>query len=120
MRRSIEAGLGWTVKLDKKDFVGKAAIAAAKAAGPTRKLIGFEMRGRGVARDGYPVLDADGANIGHCTSGGPSPTLGTSIGLAYVAKDSAKAGTALQVDCRGRIIPAEVVKTPFYKRPRSN
>ncbi len=116
----VEAGLGWTVKLDKADFIGKEAIAAIKAAGPTRKLIGFEMRGRGVARDGYPLLDAAGAKIGHCTSGGPSPTLGKSIGLGYVLKDSAKSGTALQVDCRGRIVPAEVVKTPFYKRPRPN
>ena len=115
-----DAGLGWTVKLDKADFIGKEAIAAIKAAGPTRKLIGFEMRGRGVARDGYPLLDAAGAKIGHCTSGGPSPTLGKSIGLGYVLKDSAKSGTALQVDCRGRIVPAEVVKTPFYKRPRPN
>jgi aminomethyltransferase len=116
----LEAGLGWTVKLDKADFVGKEAIAAAKAAGLTRKLIGFEMRGRGVARDGYPLLDAAGTQIGHCTSGGPSPTLGTNIGLGYVEKSSAKTGTALQVDCRGRIVPAEVVKTPFYKRPRPN
>jgi len=116
----LEAGLGWTVKLDKPDFVGKEAIAAAKSAGLTRRLVGFEMRGRGVARDGYPLLDGSGATIGKCTSGGPSPTLGTSIGLGYVAKESAKTGTPLQVDCRGRIVAAEVVKTPFYKRPRPN
>ncbi|HEX6765401.1 MAG TPA: glycine cleavage system aminomethyltransferase GcvT, partial [Polyangiaceae bacterium] len=72
----IEAGLGWTVKLDKPSFVGREAIARVKAQGPSRKLVGFEMLGRGIARHGYPLLDSNGAKVGVCTSGSPAPTLG--------------------------------------------
>jgi aminomethyltransferase len=112
----IEAGLGWVVKLDKGDFVGKEAIARIKAEGPTRKLIGFEMTGRGIARHGYPLLDSGGTKVGICTSGGPGPTVGKNIGLGYVPTPLATIGTQFAVDCRGRGIEAVVVKTPFYKR----
>ena len=114
----LEAGLGWTVKLEKGDFVGKAALERVKAAGLTRRLVGFEMRGRGIARHGYPLLDTSGANIGACTSGSPSPTLGTNIGLGYVPVALAAEGTELRVDCRGKAVEAVVVPTPFYKRKK--
>ena len=112
----LEAGLAWVVKLDKPDFVGKTALVAAKAHGLSRTLIGFEMTGRGIARHGYPLLDSAGAECGVCTSGGPSPTLGKSIGLGYFPLASSAVGTHLLVDCRGKKIPAVIVKTPFYKR----
>ena len=112
----LEAGLGWVVKLDKPSFVGKEALLAVKAQGLSRTLVGFEMTGRGIARHGYPLLDAAGVERGVCTSGGPSPTLGKSIGLGYFPLASSAVGTELLVDCRGKRIPAVIVKTPFYKR----
>jgi len=113
----LEAGLGIFVKLDGADFVGKAALVAAKQRGPTRRLVGFEMEGRGVARHGYPLLDAQGNPRGVCTSGSPSPTLGKAIGLGYLPTEMSNAGQEFLVDCRGKSIAARVVKTPFYKRP---
>ena len=112
----IEAGLGWVVKLDKTDFVGKAALAKVKADGPTRKMIGFEMTGRGIARHGYPLCDESGAAVGICTSGSPSPTLGKNIGMGYLPAAMATVGQRFLVDCRGKKVDAVVVKTPFYKR----
>jgi aminomethyltransferase len=114
----IEAGLGWTVKLDKPAFVGREAIARVKAAGPSRKLVGFEMLGRGIARHDYPLLDSNGARVGVCTSGSPSPTLGKNIGLGYVPVVLAAEGTTIAVDCRGKAVEAVVVPTPFYRRPK--
>ena len=114
----LEAGLGWVVKLDKASFVGKAALLAVQAAGLRRKLVGFQMTGKGIARHGYPLLDPSGKSVGICTSGGPSPTLGISIGLGYLPANLAEIGTRFLVDCRGKSIEAVVVKTPFYKRPR--
>jgi len=114
----LEAGLGWIVKLDKPDFIGKAALVAVRTQGLTRRIAGFEMTGRGIARHGYPLLDASGNPVGICTSGGPSPTLGKSIGLGYLPLGLAEIGTQIQVDCRGKAISAVVVKTPFYRRPR--
>jgi glycine cleavage system T protein (aminomethyltransferase) len=113
----FEAGLGWVVKLGKADFIGKAALVRANAEPARRKLVGFEMVGRGIARHGYPLLGSDGAPLGVCTSGSPSPTLGLNIGLGYVPPALAELGASLAVDCRGRAIEARVVKTPFYKRP---
>ena len=112
----IEAGLSWVVKLDKGDFVGKDALARVKAEGPVRKLVGFEMTGRGIARHGYPLLDKSSAKVGVCTSGGPGPTVGKSVGLGYLPAIMSAIGTELLVDCRGRLVEAKVVKTPFYKR----
>jgi aminomethyltransferase len=110
---AYEAGLGWVVKPAKGDFVGKAAITAKKEA-PARKLVGFELLDRGVARDGYPVLDATGNLVGKVTSGGPSPSLDNKcIGLAYVPVALAVVGVELGIDVRGRALKALVVKTPF-------
>lgn len=112
-----EAGLGWTVKLDKGDFVGREALARVKEEGPIRRIVGFEMTGRGIARHGYPIVDPhSGDRMGEVTSGSPSPTLGKNIGLGYVPRDRAKIGTPLGVEIRGKVIDAVVVKTPFYKR----
>jgi aminomethyltransferase len=114
----LEAGLAWTVKFDKPDFVGKGALVEARAAGLARKLIGFEMIGRGIARAGYPLLKTDGTPLGHCTSGSPSPTTGRNIGLGYVPTSASAVGTEFLVDCRGKTIAARVVTTPFYRRPQ--
>jgi aminomethyltransferase len=115
----LEAGLGWVVKLDKSDFIGREALLRIKAEGPKRTIVGFEMAGRGIARHGYPLLDPAGNTIGVCTSGGPSPTSGKSIGLGYLPVESSAVGTRFLVDCRGKHIEAVVVKTPFYKRARA-
>jgi aminomethyltransferase len=116
----IEAGLSWTVKLDKPGgFLGRDALAKVKAEGVSRTIVGFEMVGRGIARHGYPLLSSDGTPVGVCTSGGPSPTLGKSIGLGYLPLPLSDIGTTFMVDCRGKSIEAKVVKTPFYKRKSS-
>ena len=112
----IEAGLGWVVKMDKPMFVGKAALEKVKAAPLPRKLVGFEVTGRGVARHGYPLRDMDGNEVGICTSGSPGPTVGKSIGLGYLPAALTAIGSKFLVDCRGKNIEAVVVKTPFYKR----
>ncbi len=115
-----EAGLGFAVKLDKPEFVGQSALRAKKTQPATRKLSGLVMTGRGVARDHYAVIDDAGCNIGHVTSGAPSPTLGRSIALAYLPVEKARIGAQVNVDCRGKAVPAEVVPTPFYKRNQSS
>lgn len=112
----LEAGLGWVVKMAKGDFVGRGALERIKAAGLSRKLIGFEMAGRGIARHGYPLLTKDGIKVGVCTSGSPGPTVNKNIGLGYLPAPMTEIGTEFTVDCRGRSIEAVVVKTPFYKR----
>jgi aminomethyltransferase len=113
----LEAGLGWVVKLDGAPFVGRPALLAQKQAGVQRKLAGFVMVGRGVARHDYPIESPDGQPLGTTTSGGPAPTLGKNIGLGYVPTATDAAGTRIVVDCRGKPIDAEIVKGPFYKRP---
>lgn len=112
----IEAGLAWTVKLDKRDFVGRTAIAKVKEEGTPRKLVGFEMLGRGIARHGYPLTDRDGKPVGVCTSGSPGPTVGKNIGLGYLPSALSEVGSPFCVDCRGKSVEAVVVKTPFYRR----
>ncbi len=114
----IEAGLSWVVKMNKGDFVGRAALEAIKAAPLARKLVGFEMIGRGIARHGYPLRDEGGAEIGLCTSGGPCPTVGKNLGLGYLPATKSDVGTRFFVDCRGKNIEAVVVPTPFYKRAK--
>lgn len=114
----LEAGLGWVVKLSKPDFLGQQTLLSVSERGPARALVGFVMTGRGIARHGYPLCDASGSAVGVCTSGGPSPTLGKNIGLGYVPREVSSVGTVLSVDCRGKLVAAEVVKTPFYRRPR--
>jgi aminomethyltransferase len=111
----LEAGLGWVVKLDAGDFIGREALRGIKAAGLERKLVGFEMTGRGIARHGYPIV-AGGKVVGEVTSGSPGPTVGRNIGLGYVPLGLDKAGTALGIEIRGKVVDAVVVRTPFYKR----
>ncbi len=113
-----EADLAWIVKMKKGDFTGRAALEAQKASGITRKLVGFAVTGRGIARHGYPLtVDATG-KPGIVTSGTQTPTLGKAIGLAYVPVESSAVGTPLTIDVRGRGVPAVIVPTPFYKRMR--
>jgi aminomethyltransferase len=116
----FEAGLGRYCKLDKgSDFVGREALLAVQAAGgPAKKLVGLEMVERGIGRDGYPVLAADGAPIGVVTSGSPAPFLKKNIALAYVPVAFAEIGTEVAVEVRGLPVKAVVVATPFYKRPK--
>jgi aminomethyltransferase len=114
----IEAGLGWVVKVEKGDFIGRAALMEIKARPLPRKLVGFEVTGRGVARHGYPLRSVQGQEIGVCTSGSPGPTVGKNIGLGYVPSAMAEVGTKLFVDCRGKNVDAVVVQTPFYKRAK--
>jgi aminomethyltransferase len=118
----LEAGLGWAVKLDKGDFIGRDALVAQKARGLSRQLVGFRIDDRAIARHGYPVVDraaADSAPIGTVTSGGPGISVPGSIGLAYVPTAKAAAGTAITIDCRGKDVAATVVKGKFYSRPKS-
>ncbi len=112
-----EAGLGWVVKLDHGDFVGRDALVKIKAEGLNRKLVGFEMQGKGIARHGYDIVQ-DGNVIGTVTSGSPSPTLKKNIGLGYVPKSLAKRGSTFGIAIRSKVIDAVVVKTPFYKRAK--
>ena len=111
----LEAGLGWIVKPEKGDFIGRDSLVRQKQQGLKRKLVGFEMLGREIARDHYPVF-VDGREAGHVTSGSPSITLNKNIGLAYVPAGNAAIGSHFQVSIRNRMCDAEVVKTPFYKR----
>ncbi len=113
----LEAGLDWIVKLDKGDFIGRGALLKQKEAGVSRRLVGFEMRGRGIGRDGYEVL-LDGEPAGWVTSGGPSPTLGRNIGLCYLPAARAVPGQAIQVVVRSQPVDAVTVETPFYKRAK--
>jgi len=110
----LEAGLGWVVKMDKGDFVGRDALARQKEQGVARKLVGFRLRERGFPRQHYPVA-VDGQTVGEVTSGVLSPTLGEGIGMAYVPAASSKAGTEIGILIRGTAIPAEIVRPPFHK-----
>jgi aminomethyltransferase len=113
-----EAGLDRFCKMEKPEFVGRAVLEKAKAAGVKRTLVGLEMTERGIARDGYRVLDGAGREIGYVTSGSPAPFLKKNIALAYVPSGSAAVGTTLKVEIRGQGIAAQVVPTPFYKRQK--
>jgi aminomethyltransferase len=114
----LEADLGWIVKPEKGEFIGRTALVRQQAEGIRRKLVGFEMAGRGIGRPHYPIV-AGGTQVGEVTSGGPSPTLGKSIGLGYVAIEHAAVGTDLEILVRDRPVPARVVPTPFYKRSKT-
>ena len=113
-----EAGLERYCKMDKGEFIGRAALERAKAAGLKRTLVGLEMIDRGIARDEYCCCDESGEAIGVITSGSPSPTLGKNIALAYVPPAMATVGTPIYVEIRGNKYQAQVVPTPFYKRPK--
>lgn len=112
-----EAGLGWIVKLGKPAFCGRDVLAEQKRRGVSRKLVGFEMTGRGIARDGYGVL-VDGDEVGHVTSASPAPWLGNNIGLCMLPVEHAQPGRDIDIAIRGRPVGAKTVRTPFYKRTR--
>lgn len=111
----LEAGLGWIVKLDKPEFVGKEALVAQKAQGVPRKLVGFELTGQGIPRPHYPILK-DGQKVGEVTSGTMGPSVKKPIGIGYVPTALAAEGSVFDVEIRGRAVGAQVVKTPFWKR----
>jgi aminomethyltransferase len=111
----FEAGLDWIVKLDKGDFIGRAALVRQKEQGLTRRLIGFEMTGRGIGRDDYEVF-LDGSPAGWVSSGGPSPTLNKNIGMCYLPAGHAKPGQRIQIVIRGQLVEAVTIPAPFYKR----
>ena len=112
----FEADLAWIVKMEKNGFVGREALAKVSE-GLSRKLVGFEMKERGIARDGYEVW-VNGEPAGWVTSGGPSPTLGKNIGLAYLPIELAVPGIEIEVSIRDGRVKAETVATPFYKRAK--
>ena len=113
-----EAGLDRFCKMEKPEFVGRAVLEKEKAAGLKRTLVGLEMTGRGIARDEYKVLDGTGREIGYVTSGSPAPFLKKNIALAYVPPEFSAMGTPVKVEVRGQGVEAQVVPTPFYKRPK--
>ncbi len=113
----FDAGLGWIVKMDKGDFVGRDALAKQRERGMTRALAGFEMRERGIARDGYEVF-IGGEAAGWVTSGSPAPTLCKNIGLCLIPADRAKVGEKIGILIRNQTVEAEIVPTPFYKRSK--
>jgi len=111
----LEAGLGWMIGWTNETFIGRDRLLEQKADGPSRKLVGFEMIDRGIARHGCRVIQ-DGAPVGMVTSGTQTPYLGKAIGMAYVPIANSALGTTIEVDIRGRTANARVVKMPFYKR----
>jgi aminomethyltransferase len=113
----LEAGLGWIVKLDKGEFVGRDMLLKQKENGVKRKLAGFEMRGRGIGRDGYEVF-LDGVAAGWVTSGSPSPSLNKNIGLCYLPTEQSQPGKSIQIVIRSQPVDAVTVETPFYKRAK--
>jgi aminomethyltransferase len=115
-----EAGLGWIVKLEKGDFIGRDVLERQQSEGITRRLVGFEMIDRGIARHGFPVRadDDEGPQIGHVTSGTQLPTFGKAMGMAYLPIDATAVGEEFFVDIRGRAARARVVELPFYSRKK--
>lgn len=113
----VEAGLGWIVALGKGEFNGRGVLEEQKKNGPPRRLVGFEVTGRGIARHGYPVFLGE-TEVGPVTSGSYAPFLQKNIGLVYLPAARATSGTQFDVDIRGKRVPARVVPTPFYKRQK--
>jgi aminomethyltransferase len=114
-----EAGLDRFCKLEKGEFVGSEALKKVQAAGgPEKRLVGLEVVERGIARDGYRVMDPDGKEIGYVTSGSPAPFLKKNIALAYVPRSLAEVGTEVAVEIRNKPVKAKVVPTPFYRKPK--
>jgi aminomethyltransferase len=111
----LEANLGWICKWDKADFIGREQLTLAKEAGLKRRLVGFEVTERGIARDEQEVV-IEGKRVGRVTSGSPAPYLKKNIGFAYVPISNAAVGQEIKIDVRGRLVGAQIVKTPFYKR----
>jgi aminomethyltransferase len=115
-----EAGLDRFCKMEKPDFIGRAALEKAKAEGIKKTLVGLEMIERGIARDDYKILDDGGSEIGYVTSGSPAPFLKKNIALAYVPPVYSEIGSTVKVEIRGQGVKAQVVPTPFYKRPKKS
>jgi aminomethyltransferase len=113
----LEANLGWICKLDKGEFIGRSKLAQQKAEGVERRLVGFEVTDRGIARDDQEVVVGE-QRVGKVTSGSPAPFLKKNIGFAYVPVEFATVGGEIKIDVRGRLVGAQIVKTPFYKRAR--
>ncbi|HYJ86672.1 MAG TPA: glycine cleavage system aminomethyltransferase GcvT [Pyrinomonadaceae bacterium] len=113
----LEANLGWICKFNKGDFIGRERLAKQKEEGITKRLVGFEITERGIARDEQDVV-INGERVGQVTSGSPAPFLKKNIGMAYVPTQFASEGQDIQIDVRGRLVSAQIVKTPFYKRAR--
>lgn len=113
----LEANLGWICKLNKGEFIGRERLQKQKEEGIRRKLIGFEVTDRGIARDGQDIL-MDGQRVGQVTSGSPAPFLKKNIGMGYVPVELANEGRAFEIDVRGRRVGAQIVPLPFYKRPK--
>ena len=113
----LEANLGWICKLSKGEFIGREALAKQKEAGVTKRLAGFEVTERGIARDNQEVL-VEGQRVGRVTSGSPAPFLKKNIGMAYLPVEFTNAGQEIQVDVRGRLVTARIVPTPFYQREK--
>lgn len=114
----LEADLGWIVGWDKESFLGRDRLMAQREAGVSRKIVGFEMADRAIARHGYPVYRG-AEQVGSVTSGTQTPFLKKAIGMAYVPAELTAPGTELEVDIRGRRAKATVVPMPFYKRPKA-
>lgn len=112
----LEAGLSWVVKLEKNNFLGKESIVKIKREGLRRKIVGFKMVDKGIAREGFPIVSDSGERLGFVTSGTFSPTLNYAIGLAYLPTAMTEIGTKFNIDIRKERKLAEVVETPFYKR----
>ncbi|MDT7856974.1 glycine cleavage system aminomethyltransferase GcvT [Rubrivirga sp. S365] len=112
-----EANLGWVVKPDAGDFVGRDALVQQKADGVPRRIVGLVVEGRGIPREGYPIVDEGGAEVGVVTSGSQSPALGAGVALGFVPNEPAYTapGTRLGVSVRGRVLPATVTKPPFHR-----
>ena len=115
----IESGLGIFVKLDKPAFNGQDVLVRQKAEGVSKRLVGFEMVERGIARAGYPIAK-DGKGVGRVTTGSYAPTLDKSLGLGYVPPSLTAVGTELEIVIRGKGVKAQIIKTPFYKRALVN
>jgi glycine cleavage system T protein (aminomethyltransferase) len=113
----LEANLGWICKLKKGDFIGREALQKQKEEGLKRKLVGFEMTDRGIARDDFDVYIGE-KRVGYVTSGSPAPFLQKNIGLAFVPVEFANIGQEIKIDVRGKRLSAEIVPTPFYKREK--
>ncbi|NLF43516.1 MAG: glycine cleavage system aminomethyltransferase GcvT, partial [Bacteroidales bacterium] len=112
----IEAGLGWITKfVDHKNFIDKDLLLSQKTNGATKKLVGFELVDKGIARQHYPILDAQGNTIGEVTSGTMGPSVKKAIGMGYVTSAFSKAGSEIFIQIRDKAIKATVVKLPFYK-----
>jgi aminomethyltransferase len=113
----LEANLGWICKLNKGDFIGRGVLARQKEEGVHKRLVGFEVTERGIARDEQAVM-LNGRRVGKVTSGSPAPYLKKNIGMAYVPTEFASEGQEIQIDVRGKLVDARIVKTPFYKREK--